>query len=95
LKSIADDSKKYVPHLEKWGREMDGEAAKACKDLETILRQVIDEIDELSVRSTAEKVWSAVQLRFHAPKFQTKLAKAIQEFQLRMCVEGNKTVEKS
>src|SRR5277367_294888 len=95
LKSIADDSKKYIPHLEKWGREMDGEAAKACKDLETILRQVIDEIDELSVRSTAEKVWSAVQLRFHAPRFQTKLAKAIQEFQLRMCVEGNKQSKKA
>ena len=52
LKSIAEDSKEYIRHLEQWGREMDGEAAKACKELEIILRQVTDEIDELSARST-------------------------------------------
>ena len=95
LKNIAEDSKKYIRHLEHWGREIDGEAAKACKELETILRQVTDEIDELSAQGTVRKAWNAVQLRFHAPKFQTKLAEAFQEFQLRMCIEGNRQSKKA
>jgi len=31
-----------------------------------------------------------LQKRFHTPKFQTKSAKAFQEFQLRMCIDATR-----
>lgn len=93
LKKLLEDSTKYILYLERWEGEFEGEAKAACLQLRTLLGEIVDEIDAMETGNPVKKAFTAVQLKFHAPEYQSRVSEALREFQMRMCMVGSKSTK--
>ena len=92
LKSLRDQASRYIDHLKRWQEDCNGSIKDACNRLGDILQEIVDEIDALKNRNLLKK--AATSLRIYSPQFQERMANALEEFKIKVAIEGQKESEK-
>jgi len=91
LRMICTDAKRYALVLKQWEIEMKNEVKEACVILREELESIVEEIEGLKARKALVKAREFLKL--YKSEFREQFADALEEFQFRMSIESQRSVE--
>jgi hypothetical protein len=89
-RAIREETKGYIALLLECQNKLSGSPKEACKVLQGTLQEVIDGIDEITNPKRKRLTTAVTGFRIQSPRFREKIAKAMEEFKLKMTVESQR-----